>query len=227
MLIPAAGSGTRMGQSGNKALLKIGGIPLIEHTVRMFLEHPAIERIHVIVRAGEISEFERILFAEKREKIGPLLKGGNVRQDSVWRGISLLDADPPDRVLIHDGARPFCSRELLERVLGALETHSAVVPVLPVSDTLRRLQDNGSNVVNRDGLYRTQTPQGFHWLVIREAFANAMDRQLEGTDDAQLVEAAGRRVEFVRGEERNLKVTNPEDMLFAEWVYQSAENSGL
>lgn len=221
VVIPAAGAGSRMGAGENKTLLKVAGVPVIERCVRVFCEHPQIERVVIVARPGDISRYEAIFTGQGwHGKIEPLIEGGMNRQDSVWRGIAALDADPPDIVLVHDGARPFCSPELLERVLTALQSHPAVVPVLPLTDTIRRAGHKGapSSVVDREGLYRSQTPQGFHWRILVEAFASAREAGLEATDDAQLVEAAGQQVEFVAGEKHNIKITEPEDLQFAEWA---------
>lgn len=217
MLIPAAGQGRRMGAAENKALLPINGVPLIEHTVRVFREHPLIDRIRVVARKSDFPLLKKILSpGGGRGKVGPLVLGGETRQESVWRGIAALDADPPDWVLVHDGARPLCSRALVDRVLAELPDHPSVAPVLPVSDTIRRIVDDHSEVVEREALFRSQTPQGFHWAILRQAHHQARGNGLEGTDDAQLVEMAGLPVHFVRGDAGNIKVTGPEDLLYAE-----------
>ena len=221
VVIPAAGAGARMGAAENKTLLKVAGVPVIERCVQLFCEHPQVERVVVVARPEDFSEYESIFSGRSwAGKISPLIKGGQLRQDSVWRGISSLDADPPEIVLVHDGARPFCSHELLDRVLIALQTHPAVIPVLPLTDTIRRVGKKGtaSRVVDREGLFQSQTPQGFHWRIICEAFAVARASGLEATDEAQLVEASGCEIHFVAGEKRNVKITEPDDLHFAEWV---------
>jgi 2-C-methyl-D-erythritol 4-phosphate cytidylyltransferase len=224
VVVPAAGVGSRIGTGENKTLLKVAGVPVIERCVRVFCEHPQIERIVIVARPGEISRYEAIFTGQGwYGKIESVIEGGMIRQDSVWRGIAALDADPPDIVLVHDGARPFCSPELLDRVLTALQSHSAVVPVLPLTDTIRRVSKTGapSGVVEREGLYRSQTPQGFHWRILSEAFVGAREAGLEATDDAQLVEAAGHEIHFVAGEKHNIKITEPDDLHFAEWASQN------
>lgn len=206
-----------MGAAGNKALLPINGVALIQHTVRVFLEHPLIDRICVIARKSDFPLLKEILSPGGGcEKVAPLVQGGETRQESVWRGIAALEADPPEWVLVHDGARPLCSRALVDRVLAELPDHPCVAPVLPMSDTIRRIVDNHSEVVEREALFRSQTPQGFHWAILRQAHHQARENGLEGTDDAQLVEAGGLSVHFVPGEARNIKVTAPEDLLYAE-----------
>ncbi len=224
MLIPAAGAGARMKREESKVLIRLGGRPLIEHTVHGLLGHPAVERIVVVARQSDFSELERI-FANRAEggRIAPWVEGGPERQDSVWQGLGALGEAPPDWVLIHDAARPFFSQSLLDRVLAALEHHGAVVPRLPIFDTVRRVNGGGSEVLERASLFRCQTPQGFHWKVLAEAHREANAKGLRGTDDAQLVEAAGHPVRFVAGEERNLKVTAPDELAFGEWLLQNPD----
>lgn len=232
VVIPAAGRGSRMGTDRSKTLLQVGGISIVERSARVFLEHPQVERVVIAARSRDFEEYEKIFPAPGPEgKVRVLIKGGKVRQNSVWRGLSALEADPPEWLLVHDGARPFCSSRLLGRVLDALQAHPAVVPVLPLTDTVRSIErgiKNGarSRVLDREKLFRSQTPQGFHWDVIREAFIKARAEKFEGTDDAQLVEAAGHQLHFVCGEESNIKITNPEDLIYARWALQESAVPG-
>ena len=227
VVIPAAGRGIRMGAPGSKILLQIGGISIIERSARIFLGHPQVERVVIAARSKDFGEYEKIFTARGSDgKLSALIKGGKLRQDSVWRGISALEGDPPEWLLVHDGARPFCSQQLLGRVLDALKAHPAVVPVLPLTDTVRRIEKGAlSRMVNRETLFRSQTPQGFHWNVIREAFLKARAAKIEGTDDAQLVEAAGQRIHFVCGEESNIKITTPHDLTYAQWATQAGNSA--
>lgn len=222
VLIAAGGSGRRMGGAENKVLLPWRGVPLVVHAAAPFLAHPAVGRVGVIVRPGDEPALDAA-FAAPGAPTGaaerlPWIPGGAERQESVYNGLTALEADPPDRVLVHDGARPWCSPALVERVLAALDGAAAVIPVLPVTDTVRRMADGRSEVVERTGLVRTQTPQGFHWDVLWEAHRRARAQGLEGTDDAQLVEAMGVPLATVAGEWRNVKITTPEDLESDGWV---------
>lgn len=222
VLIPAAGSARRIAADKNKALLYIGGAPMIRHTVRIFQEHPAIGQICLAVRKSDSAEFEKLFGgAEEGRKIVGLVEGGDHRQESVWLAMEALQDDPPDWVLVHDGARPFCSMDLLERVLAGLRRAPAVVPVIPIHDTVRRIESACSEVLQRESLYRCQTPQGFHWGTLRNAHLKARETGLRGTDDAQLVEVCGEGLEFVEGEVRNLKITTNTDLSVAEWVLEN------
>jgi 2-C-methyl-D-erythritol 4-phosphate cytidylyltransferase len=165
-------------------------------------------------------------------RLGPWIEGGAERQDSVRQGLAALAKDregPPDWVLVHDGARPLCSRALLQRVLAALEHHSAVVPAVHPIDTVRGSEaapsgpqfERSAGVQPRDTLRLSQTPQAFHWHTLHDA--HAAGEGLAATDDAQLVERTGGQVMLVPGERRNFKVTLPDDLALAEWALQHPE----
>ena len=222
VLIPAAGAGARVGAGQNKLLLPLAGAPVLVHTVRAFQVHPAIERIGVIVRPEERPALERSFGPQAgRGKLLPWIAGGAQRQDSVYNGLAALASDPPAWVLVHDGARPCCRAALIGRVLaalGAADGAGGVVPVLPVSDTVRRLVGGRSEVVPREGLYRAQTPQGFHWDPLWAAYRAARARGLQGSDDAQVLEADGGTVAFVEGDPENIKITTAEDLRLADWL---------
>jgi 2-C-methyl-D-erythritol 4-phosphate cytidylyltransferase len=224
VLIPAAGSSARLRKGSSKILTAIGGTPLICHTAAVFRDHPGVERVVVIARKRDFSALNRA-FAERAvwNKVDPLVEGGAERQESVRNGLRALEQDPPDWVLVHDGARPFCSPALLGRVVEALEKNRAVVPSLPIFDTVRRMGGDGSEVVERSALFRSQTPQGFHWELLRDAYRRARASGLHGTDDAQMVEAIGEAVCFVPGDERNFKITTEQDLRVAEWMLTHQE----
>ena len=156
-------------------------------------------------------------------KLGKWVAGGRERQDSVARGIFTLKEAPPGWVLIHDGARPLCSTQLVGKVLEALKQNSAVVPTLPIYDTVRRIAGEECEVLNRNTLFRTQTPQGFHWQLLTDVHEKARKEGLRSTDDAQLVEMAGKPLAFIKGEERNIKITTRQDLTLAEWLLLNPE----
>jgi 2-C-methyl-D-erythritol 4-phosphate cytidylyltransferase len=226
VLIPAAGSGSRMGEALNKVLLPLGGVPLIRHTVERFQAHSRIHAVGLIARPPDFAKLDDVFWDRARwSKLLPWIAGGPERQDSVRLGLEALAADPPEWVLVHDGARPLCSPTLIDRVLDALERHWAVVPTVPVHDTVRRRSDGSDHageVLDRSTLFLTQTPQGFHWEVLHTSHRQAQERGIRGTDDAQLVALTGdgapRAVTWVLGERRNIKVTAPADLVLAEWM---------
>jgi len=219
VLIPAAGRGRRMGGDVPKVFLPLGDVPVIVHTVAAFAAHGGVRHIWLAAHPDDFSALEN-WFSPRTAwpKLKGWVAGGAERHESVARGLEAMDQDPPDRVLIHDGARPFVTAEIISRVLEGLNTHPAVVPVVPLVDTIRRQQEGRTQVVDRAGLVRTQTPQGFRWDVIKKGVSKAMPHGQTVTDDAQIVEADGGDVFFVPGGERNLKLTTPDDMVLGSWL---------
>ena len=219
VIVPAAGRGQRAGETRNKMLQPLGEAPVIEHAVRVFHDHPAIDQVAVVAAEREFAELDRI-FADGAAwpKLAAWVPGGAERQDSVRNGIEALAGSPPDWVIVHDGARPFCSPALIGRVLAALVEHPAVVPLLPIHDTVRWIGEGTSSVADRAHLRLSQTPQGFHWSVLREAHRLAAQHGLVGTDDAQLAEEMGVSPHFVEGEARNVKLTTGSDFALGAWL---------
>jgi 2-C-methyl-D-erythritol 4-phosphate cytidylyltransferase/2-C-methyl-D-erythritol 2,4-cyclodiphosphate synthase len=151
--------------------------------------------------------------------------GGASRQESVLAGLESLAADPPERVLIHDGARPFVDAATIDRVLAALDTHAGAIPAIPVADTLKRAQADRTiqETVPRGGLWRAQTPQGFRFEEILAAHRHAAG-SAEASDDAAVMERAGHPVGLVDGNPENVKVTTQDDLTRAErWLAGAAE----
>ncbi|SDF12152.1 2-C-methyl-D-erythritol 4-phosphate cytidylyltransferase [Thermus arciformis] len=201
VLIPAAGKGERLGL-GPKAFLRVGGRTLLEWTLAAFLE--AAEVLVALPPGASPPRGLRATF----------LEGGETRQESVAR---LLEAASLPLVLVHDVARPFVSRALVERVAKAARAQGAAVPVLPVPDTLIRPEGEAYGAaLPREALRLVQTPQGFFTALLREAHAYARKQGLSATDDAQLVQALGYPVALVEGERTAFKVTYPEDLFLAE-----------
>ena len=127
----------------------------------------------------------------------------------------------PDAVLIHDGARPFCSSNLIDRVLDAIQRHDVAIPVLPINDTVRRITEGKTSVLERRGLFSVQTPQGFRPEQLYAASSKAKRENIEVTDDASLLEKISQRVASVEGEVHNIKITTPADLEQARWIINS------
>jgi 2-C-methyl-D-erythritol 4-phosphate cytidylyltransferase len=216
-ILLAAGRGERLGLDHPKAFAKLGEDPLLAEPLRRLEDSDWIDAI-VVVAPPEWEE-PVILLAEELGcgKANACVAGGATRTDSVRAGLAEVPADALV-VLVHDAARPFVSDEVIERVLAPLsEGWDGVVPGLPVSDTLKRVEPDGAIVetVSRDSLYAVQTPQAFPADVLRRAVAGSA----EATDCAGLVEAAGGRVKVVPGDERLLKVTTADDLAkIASWL---------
>jgi 2-C-methyl-D-erythritol 4-phosphate cytidylyltransferase/2-C-methyl-D-erythritol 2,4-cyclodiphosphate synthase len=207
-LLIAAGRGERFGDAMPKQYLPLAGKPVLRRTVERFLQHPAIDDVAVVGNPGH-GELYRAALAGLG--LADLIPGGSTRQDSVRLGLEHLAGSPPDVVLIHDAVRPLVSAALIDRVLEAVRAHPAVLPALPVVDTLKRVE--GGSVAgeqSRQGLARAQTPQGFHFDRILAAHRAAAGGNL--TDDTAVASAYGLPVVTVPGEERNLKITTPADL---------------
>ncbi|MGH7098688.1 MAG: bifunctional 2-C-methyl-D-erythritol 4-phosphate cytidylyltransferase/2-C-methyl-D-erythritol 2,4-cyclodiphosphate synthase [Stellaceae bacterium] len=213
-LLVAAGRGARFGGEVPKQYLHLGGKSLLAHSLAAFARHPRIAGVLAAIRPEDRPLYER---AAAGLALLPPITGGAARQDSVRLGLEALAVHRPDRVLIHDGARPFPDPALIGRVLDALDEAPAAIPALPLGDTLKRVAEGAVQAtVDRTGLWRAQTPQGFHFAAILAAHRAAAGRDLDLTDDAAVAEAAGLRPRIVAGAEDNLKVTTPGDLAAAE-----------
>ncbi len=208
VLIVAAGSGSRHGGDIPKQYQSLGGIPMLRHTIKAFVDHPAVDLVRVVIGAGH-EEFYRKAVSDLLPESHII--GGATRQESVRRGLEALADDPPRMVLIHDAARPLVDDGIVGRVIAALKDNPAAIAAMPVVDSLRR--DSGGPV-GRDGLWQVQTPQGFWYDRILAAHRAATDEL--ATDDATLAEQAGIPITLVEGAMSNLKVTRAGDLAAAE-----------
>jgi 2-C-methyl-D-erythritol 4-phosphate cytidylyltransferase len=222
-LIPAAGSGARMGGKLPKQYLPLGGKPLLYHALGCLCRHAAIERVFVVLAAGDrhYAGYDWEPFASKLE---PLYCGGGTRASSVFNGLlAVSDAvDDGDWVLVHDAVRPCLAAEVLERLIGTLrDEQTGGLLALPVVDTLKR-GDADAYVVQtepREHLWQAQTPQMFRYRLLLEAL-HACD-PAHATDEARAVEQLGLRPKLVMGDMRNLKVTYPQDLELAAVILKS------
>jgi len=222
-LIPAAGSGERMGAGLPKQYLQLAGKPLLHHVLGCLCRHAAIERVFVVLAAGDrhYAEYDWQPFAAKLE---PLYCGGETRAASVFNGLlAVRDAiDGGDWVLVHDAVRPCLAPEALERLIVALrDEQTGGLLALPVVDTLKRGDDDFYVVRTepRENLWQAQTPQMFRYRLLLEAL-RAID-PAHATDEARAVEQLGLRPKLVMGDTRNLKVTYPQDLALAEVILHS------
>ena len=217
-LIVAAGRGERFGTALPKQYACLGGIPIGARSIGAFARHPGIDAVRVV-----IGEADRDLYDQASAGFDLLdpVPGGATRQATVRAGLESLADLAPRRVLIHDAARPLVSAAVIGRVLGALDRFPAVLPVVPVVDTLKRLADDlVVGETPRAGLGRAQTPQGFSYSDILAAHRSASGDAY--TDDTAIAADAGLAVGWVAGEERNLKLTLPEDHAVAERLLASS-----
>jgi 2-C-methyl-D-erythritol 4-phosphate cytidylyltransferase/2-C-methyl-D-erythritol 2,4-cyclodiphosphate synthase len=211
-LILAAGRGSRFGGTLPKQYLVLGGAAVLRHAVDAFAAQPSIDGTQVVIRPEDRNVYDRALAGLE---LPPPVPGGAERQDSVRLGLEALAPRKPARVLIHDGARPFPDAALISRVIDALDRAPAAIPGLPLGDTIKRVADGViTGTVDRSGLWRVQTPQGFHFDAILAAHRAAAGLAL--TDDAAVAEAAGIAPIMVAGSEGNLKITTTDDVAAAE-----------
>lgn len=209
-LIVAAGIGARMGGGVPKQYRPIAGKPMLRHALEALLAHPAVGMVQVVIHPDHAPLYEA---ASAGLSLLPAIHGGAQRADSVLAGLTALAAHQPDAVLVHDAARPFLSAEMLTRLIAALEPEVAVLPALPVVDTVRRQQGDGWEEVPRDGLWRMQTPQAFPFAPF---YALHRTSPAPLTDDAALWLDAGYKLAYVEGQERLRKMTTAEDFAWAE-----------
>lgn len=220
-VIVAAGEGKRIGGKTAKPFLPLSGRPLILHTLSRFARSQTVRKVVLVTAGKEMSRCQDLIRSEPHlsclECI--LQSGGLRRQDSVNQGLVRLDADC-EVVVIHDGARPFVSSRLIDRCVELAFKEGAVVVGLPVRDTIKLVSADRwvRETPPRASLWEIQTPQVFRVEIIREAFRRAAREGIEGTDDAMLVERLGKEVAVLEGDRTNIKITVPEDLLFAEAI---------
>ena len=214
VVIVAAGRGDRMGTSVPKQLLDLGGRPLLQHSVLLFDQNPAISEIVVVLPPDLVGEASRLVGSTSRTC--RVVAGGARRQDSVAAGALALSKDV-DVVLVHDAARPFADASIIQRVLAGVAERGAAVPAVASRDTVKQrdpVTGCVSRTISRDNVWLVQTPQGFRRDVLSAAFAEG-ERGGDATDEAMLAERAGLPVAIVEGDPRNVKITTPDDLAAA------------
>jgi 2-C-methyl-D-erythritol 4-phosphate cytidylyltransferase len=215
-IVVAGGDGSRLGADRPKAFVGLGGRPLLGHSIDLLEDHPAVDRIVLVVPA-EWEEPATLLADELAAgKVVAAVPGGETRALSVAAGLGVV-ADDAEAILVHDAARPFASAGLVDRLLEALATHAGAVPAVAVTDTVKRVTGGRvAETLDRSELRAVQTPQAFRAEALRRAYAGPVAALRDATDCASLVEAAGLDVAVVPGEGGNMKITSPEDLARAE-----------
>lgn len=214
IIIVAGGKGLRMGGEVPKQFLPVGGLPVLMRTMLRFREYsPDLQIILVLPKAQQ--EYWKNLCAAHQFSLPYLLAdGGKTRFHSVQNGLALIPDDAEGVVGVHDGVRPFVSVEVISRCFETARTHRAVIPVVPVVESLRRVGEAGSTTVPRDEYRLVQTPQVFDIQLLKAA--NRQPYRDIFTDDASVVEAYGQQVTMVEGNRENIKITTPFDLTIAE-----------
>ncbi len=219
-IIPAAGSGSRMGLPAPKQFLDLGGVPVLVHTLRIFQQIEAIGRIIVVTAPENCSRVEEMVRRYQLDKVSRVIEGGEERQDSVRAGFEALPAEV-ELVLVHDGVRPFVPAAVVESCLREAEKSGAAMAAVPVKDTLKSVSGNNviEKTISRDGVWQAQTPQAATKTLLRAAYAMAAGKEnFIATDEAGFLELLGHPVKVVVGSEKNIKITTPEDLILAKAI---------
>ncbi|HET7103602.1 MAG TPA: 2-C-methyl-D-erythritol 4-phosphate cytidylyltransferase [Terracidiphilus sp.] len=221
-ILPAAGLGTRMAGPQPKQFLELDGVPILIHSLRAFAAVPRVTAIYVAVRKTEVERVESQVaeygFAGKAR----VVEGGDHRQESVANALAALPAGLDDIVLVHDAVRPLIDPATIERTIDAVAEYGAAIVGLPAVDTIKQVERTAHGAlitatIPREYVVQAQTPQGFRYGLLRQAFAEATVDGFMGTDEASVVERAGHPVAVVHGSQVNLKITQPGDLELAEF----------
>jgi 2-C-methyl-D-erythritol 4-phosphate cytidylyltransferase len=220
VIIPAAGKGKRMQAGLNKQYLYLGNKPVLYHTLKAFDEIKGFSEIVLVVGEEEFDLCQReIMDRFSFQNKVRLVAGGAERQDSVRNGLLSLKQDT-DLVLIHDGARPLVTKELIQNAIAVGRKEEACILAVPVKDTIKVLDETGyiKETPERHYVWAAQTPQVFSYDLILKAHLKAKEEGFVGTDDSMLVERLGRSVKTVLGSYDNIKITTPHDLITAEQI---------
>jgi 2-C-methyl-D-erythritol 4-phosphate cytidylyltransferase/2-C-methyl-D-erythritol 2,4-cyclodiphosphate synthase len=219
-LIVAAGRGTRTAGPLPKQYRSIGGVPILRQTLLAFRTHARVDAVRAVIHSDDRALYDS---AAAGLDLLPPVEGGATRQESVRRGLESLIDIAPAYVLIHDGARPFVSPAIIDRVVDGLAEAPGAIAALPVTDTIKRAIPGAplvKDTVDRRDLWRAQTPQGFHYSDILAAHRAAAASDL--TDDAAVAAQAGLKILLIAGSEENVKITTDDDLRRAVWAADAA-----
>ena len=218
-VIVAAGSAQRMGF--DKLTYMLSGQPVLIRAMMPFVKSPLVQELVVVTRADRLEEIADLCAQYQVGKLTAVVAGGKTRTESAMAGVAAVRGDC-GLIAVHDGARPFVTQELIERCVRKASIQYAAVPVLKSTDTLREVDDSGTlaGTCDRDRVVRIQTPQVFEAALLKGALTDAVNRQLTFTDDAAAVERMGLSVQTVEGDEENIKLTTPQDLLLAEGILE-------
>ena len=218
VLIPAAGSGTRMGSPAKKQFLLLDGMPVLAHTLKRFEDAPEVTEIIPIVPDDELEHcLEKCVESQGLRKVKRVVPGGQHRQDSVYNGLRAVDP-VAEYVMVHDGVRPFVTPDLIKELICAAKGCDGAILAVPAKDTLKEVAKDNivKKTLDRKSCFMAQTPQVFRRDILKDAFDKAYAEGYYGTDEASLVERCGGRIKVVPGSYVNIKITTPEDMILAE-----------
>ena len=213
-VIPAAGSGTRIGGDIKKQFLPLKGKPIIVHTLQQFEHCPDIDEVALALPESSMSEMEAIVGRYRLHKVSKMVLGGAKRQDSVHNVLNCLTLKDSDIVLVHDGVRPFVETRRIAHLVKICREYSAAVLAVQPKETIRRSTGGGffDQTLDRTALWQIQTPQAFRAKLLLRAFEKAKKDKFYSTDEAALVERLDVKIRIVEGSYDNIKITTPEDL---------------
>lgn len=222
MLLPAAGSGKRMGANQNKLFLELRNTPILIHTLRVFEKDSNCEQIVLAVKREEKEFIEQLLKEYCISKVGAIVEGGDERQQSVYAALKAVTSK--GMILVHDAARPFIHQEVIQHLVETADSTGAAVAAVRAKDTMKKAE-NGiiQETVNRESLWIIQTPQAFQYDLLEKAERLAEAENFLGTDEAMLVERLGEPVHIVESTYDNVKMTTKEDLLYGEAIVNKRE----
>jgi len=216
-LIVSAGKGHRFMEGKKKQFHLLAEKPILAHTLEQFETCPLIHSVLLVVGQEDMDYcLGEIIEKYHYKKISQIVPGGKRRQDSAKNGIESLSRDA-EIVVIHDGVRPFVTKEMIEESIRSAIRFGAVVLAMPVKETIKMVQPDGTvlKTLDRESLWQIQTPQAFRVNLIKEAYQKATEDGFVGTDDASFVERLGVKVHILLGSYTNIKITTPEDLILA------------
>lgn len=217
IIITAGGKGTRFGSSVPKQFLPFGTSTVLEHTVTKFLQYPH-HKLDICLTIPDTNDSKYTIFNELCDFV---IQGGAERQLSIGGAVLSDFSSQYDIILVHDGVRPLCSHNLISLLLDSVLLYDAVIPVLPLNETIKSVNENKiTHTIDRTSLVTVQTPQAFRADILINSYRKATELSTLFTDDAALVEAAGYTVHTVRGEQSNIKITTQFDMSFANFLIE-------
>ena len=220
VIIVAAGKGTRMGSDVPKQYLVVDDKIILDKTIEQFEKNSKIDNIIVVVNAEDI-EFVKKNITYERPSVTKVVCGGAERINSVYNGISSIDEDMKNSiVLIHDGVRPFASQKLINSCIESTCEHGACVPVIDLVDTVKQVSKDNQvkKTIDRTKYKAVQTPQGFNYDIIKKCYDMALEDSIKATDDSSIVEHYGYSVKAIQGLQKNIKITTQFDLKVAELI---------
>lgn len=226
VIIVAAGKGRRMGRNYNKQYISLQDKPIVAHTIGIFENMDLIDEIVLVVAKDEVGWVKtNIVDKYNFKKVVNIIEGGAERQDSVYNGLKAVNKET-SIVLVHDGARPFVTRRIIEESINTAKNGGACIAAVPVKDTIKIVDTNMrvDHTPKRERLWAVQTPQTFKYDLLLKAYRELDQRSIKVTDDAMLVEKLGYDIKVIEGDYENIKITTPDDLILGEGILKKREN---